>query len=429
MKSLIQVIPVFFLILSGLLLTQPREGEEIDKIIAVVGNDIIMLSELNAQIMMFAQQDPSLSPNDPVARQRVLDMLINEKLVTMKAIEDSVMVTDEEIEAQWEQQLNEYVRHYGSVKRIEDIYGMSIDRMKHEFRDEIKKHLLSQKIKMMKFGDITVTQREVEDFYESYKDSLPDVPDQVELYHIVKNIHPKESTKETLYNLAMSVRDSIIKGGDFADFALRYSGDPGTQSEGGDLGWIQKGKLFPEFERAAIDLSEGQISNPTETPYGFHLIETLGLNKDSIHARHILFKFGQSDEDKNVVIDTLNYIKGLIESGQNFEELAKMYSDEADSRGLGGFIGKFPLDNIPPSLAEVINKLETGGVSEPLPYGSDPKPSYHILYKKSIIPAHKASVKEDYKELEGMAKSYKQSKVYQEWVQELRENMYWEIKE
>ena len=426
-----KILPAMLLIMFTLSLSvfaQPKEGEEIDKIIAIVGNDIILQSELNAQLLMFAQQDHSLNPNDPEAQKRVLDMLINEKLVTMKAIEDSIEVTDEEIKAQWEQQLNEYVKYYGSIKRIEDIYGMSIDRMEYEFRDEIRKHLLSQKIKMQKFGEVQVTQREIEQFYEMFKDSLPEIPAQVELYHIVKFIKPSENVKEEVYQLALSVRDSILNGGDFADFAKRYSGDPGTQAEGGDLGWIKKGKLFPEFEKVAIDLTEGQISKPTETPFGYHLIQTLGVNKDSIHARHILFKLTQSEKDKQDAIDFLKNIKEKIEQGESFEEMAKLYSDEADTKGVGGLIGKFPLDRIPPSLGKIINDMKVGEISDPLSYGSDPKPSYHIIWKKALIPAHTASIEQDYKQLEQMTKTYKQSQLYQAWVEELRKTMYWEIK-
>lgn len=410
------------------LYSQPSEGEEIDKIIAVVGNDIILQSELNAQLLMFSQQDPTLNPESPEAQKRVLDMLINEKLVTMKAIEDSVEVTDEEVKAQWQQQLSQYVKYYGSIKRIEDIYGMSIDRMEYEFRDEIRKHLLGQKIKMQKFSEVQVTQREIEEFYAMFKDSLPEIPAQVELYHIVKYIRPSESVKEDVYRLALKVRDSLLQGGDFADFAKRYSGDPGTQTEGGDLGWIKKGKLFPEFEKVAINLTEGQISSPTETPFGFHLIQTLGVNKDSIHARHILFKFTQSSKDKQNAINYLDSIKQGIEKGASFEEMAKIYSEETDTKGVGGLIGKFPLDKIPPALSKVIDKMEIGAISEPMSYGSEPKPAYHILWKKAIIPAHTATIKQDYKQLELMAKNYKQSQLYQEWVDELRKSMYWEIK-
>ncbi len=420
---------LLLVVLTASAFAQPKEGEELDKIIAIVGNDIILQSELNAQLMMFAQQDPTLNPNDPVARQRVLDMLINERLVTMKAIEDSIEVTDEEIQAQWEQQLNEYIRYYGSIKRIEDIYGMSIDRMQYEFRDEIRKHLLSQKIKMQKFGDLNVTQREVEEFYEMFKDSLPEIPTQVELYHIVKNIKPSESVKEEVYQLAMRVRDTLLNGGDFALMAKRYSGDPGTKDDGGDLGWIKKGRLFPEFEKVAINLEEGQISKPTETPFGYHLIQTLGVNKDSLHARHILFKITQSEKDKEEAINFLKDIKKKVEAGESFEELAKVYSDEAETKGAGGLLGRFPLDRIPPSLNDVISKMEVGEISDPVMYGQEPKPSYHIIWKKAIIPAHKASIEQDYKQLEQLAKNYKQSKLYQEWVEELRKTMYWEIKD
>jgi peptidyl-prolyl cis-trans isomerase SurA len=428
MKSL-KILPAFLLFFTALsLFAQPKEGEEIDKIIAVVGNDIILQSELNAQLLMFAQQDKSLNPNDPEAQKRVLDMLINEKLVTMKAIEDSIEVTDEEIKAQWEQQLNEYVKYYGSIKRIEDIYGMSIDRMEYEFREEIRKHLLSQKIKMQKFGDVQVTQREIEQFYEMFKDSLPEIPAQVELYHIVKYIKPSESVKEDVYQLALRVRDSLLNESDFADFAKRYSGDPGTQNDEGDLGWIKKGKLFPEFEKVAINLTEGQISKPTETPFGYHLIQTLGVNKDSIHARHILFKFTQSNKDKQEAIDFLKNIREKILEGESFEEMAKLYSDETDTKGVGGLIGKFPLDRIPPSLSKIINDMKIGEITEPLSYGNEPKPAYHILWKKALIPAHTASIEQDYKQLEQMTKTYKQSQLYQAWVEELRKTMYWEIK-
>jgi peptidyl-prolyl cis-trans isomerase SurA len=261
-----------------------------------------------------------------------------------------------------------------------------------------------------------------------FKDSLPEIPAQVELYHIVKYIKPSESVKEDVYQLALRVRDSLLNESDFADFAKRYSGDPGTQNDEGDLGWIKKGKLFPEFEKVAINLTEGQISKPTETPFGYHLIQTLGVNKDSIHARHILFKFTQSNKDKQEAIDFLKNIREKILEGESFEEMAKLYSDETDTKGVGGLIGKFPLDRIPPSLSKIINDMKIGEITEPLSYGNEPKPAYHILWKKALIPAHTASIEQDYKQLEQMTKTYKQSQLYQAWVEELRKTMYWEIK-
>jgi len=426
---------IFFIILTGLSLfsgkayAQPAEGEVLDKIIAIVGNEVIMMSELNSQIMIFAQQDPTIKPDDPETKKRVLDALINEKLVITKAIEDSINVTDDEIKQQWEYQLKEFVTYYGSVKRIEDIYGMSIDRIQYEFRDEIRKHILSQKIKQVKFSDLKVTQREVDEFYNKFIDSLPNVPAQVELYHIVKYIEPKQTEKKTIFDLAMKVRDSLIKGGVFADFAKKYSGDPGTMGAGGELGWFQKGKLFPEFEKAAQELEINQISLPIETPFGYHLIQTLAKTNDSLNTRHILFKFGETEEDKSGVITSLKDLKQRVETGTAFETLAHEYSEETETKGFGGLIGKFPLTNIPPALKETIDGMKEGGISDPLPYGSTPKQSFHILWKKKIYPEHKANLKEDYKQLEQFAVQYKQTKLFADWVDSLRKTMYWEIKE
>lgn len=408
--------------------SQPKEGEAIDKVIAVVGNDIVMQSELNGQLQALAQQDKSMNPDDPAVIAKVLDLLINEKLVVIKAMEDSITATDEEIKQQWEQQLSKYVEIYGSIKRIEDIYGMSIDRIQYDLRDEIRKHILSMKIKQMRFSDIKVTQREVQEFYTTYKDSLPNVPEQVEIYHIVKFIEPKQTAKKEIFELAIRVRDSLLKGGDFGAFAARYSGDPGTATAGGELGWIAKGRLFAEYEKAALDQEKNQISVPIETPFGFHLIQTIDKNKDSLLTRHILFKFGQSEDDRKTVIDTLNSIRARVEKGASFEDLAKQYTDEEETKGFGGFIGKFPISNVPASLKEVLGALKEGGISDPLPYGADPKPSFHIVYKKKLIPEHKATIADDYKQLEMLAQSFKQNKVYLEWVEDLRKTIYWEIK-
>lgn len=424
-----------FILIIGIFATAPskaqqlNEGEVIDKIIAIVGNEPIMLSELNSQLMIFQQQDPKLNINDPATKQKVLDAIINEKLVITKANEDSLTATDEEIKQQWEYQLNEFVKYYGSIKRIEDIYSMSIDRIQYEFRDEIKKHIISQKIKQLKFGEIKANQREVEEFFVLYKDSLPVVPAQIELYHIVKNIEPQIKEKKHIFDLAVRVRDSLMKGADFADFAKRYSADPGTVNSGGELGWFEKGKLFPEFEKAAQDLEINQISMPVETPFGYHIIQTLNKNKDSLFTKHILFKFGQTDDDKTAVVSFLKDIKQRAETGTPFENLAKDLSDETETRGFGGLIGKFPLSNIPPALKETVDAMKEGEISDPLPYASVPKVSYHVIYKKQIIPEHKATIKDDYKQLEQLATQYKQAKLYQDWMEQLRKTMYWEVKE
>ncbi len=409
------------------LVAQPQNGETIDKIIAVVGNEIIMLSDLEGQLMLYSMQDPSINPNDPETRQKLLDMMINEKLVITKAIEDSIEITDDEIEQGWQYQLANLIQRYGDEKRIEDIYGMSVARIKSEFRDDIRKQLLAQKLRAKEFGETTVTQREVELFFNEYKDSIPDIPEEIELYHIVKNVESSNNQRDEILLLARHVRDSIVGGGDFADFARRYSSDYASAASGGELGWFEKGKLYKEFEDAAFNLLEGQISQPVETPFGLHLIQTLRKNKDSVFTRHILFRIGLSEEDRTKARNALLELRAEALKNNNFEELARKFSDERETQGFGGFLGKFSREYLPGSLAELIDSMKVGDITEPILYGSEPKMSYHIIFKKRVIPKHRPNMEDDYNDISQLATNYKQNKKYLEWIEGLRKTIYWEI--
>lgn len=402
-------------------------GEPLDKIVAIVGDEMILLSDVQAQAMVLAQQDPRLDPNDPVLQKRILDQLINEKLVLIKAKEDSITVSDEEIDQQWDFRLKALVQHYGSEKRIEDIYGMSIARLKAEYRDEIKKFLLTEKMKEKKFGNIKVSEREVKEFYEQYKDSLPTIPEQVELYHIVKSFTPPEEVRRQKFELAKRVRDSIIQTGDFVRFVKAYSEDLSTVNSGGELGWVPRGRFFPEFEQAAFNLQMREVSHPVETPLGFHIIQLLGKSKDSILVRHILFKITPTEEEIAKTKRFLDSVRTLFYSGIPFEELAKKFSDEMETRGAGGFLGRFPIDNLPENIRRVIDTLSPGNVSAPSLYKTHPVESYHIVYKKRVVPPHRPDPQTDYKELEQLCITFKQNRLYLEWIEELRKKIYWEI--
>ncbi|MFP4528246.1 MAG: peptidylprolyl isomerase [Candidatus Kapaibacterium sp.] len=425
--KILAVIAIIF-IASGLI--SSAQEERVDEIVAVVGNEIVMLSELNDQVRAMAYQDPSVNPDDPELRRQVLESIINEKLVVARAVEDSIEVSQEEITQQMDDLVKSLIMRYGSEKRVEDVYQMSISRLKYEYKEEIRKTLLANKIRQQKFGNIKVTPKEVENFYNEYKDSLQTVPASMELYHIVRNIRTDETAKEDIYKLATRVRDSIISGGDFAEFAKRYSAQSGTAAAGGDLGWVQRGKFFPEFEEAAYKLQPGEVSYPVETPLGFHLIETIEKREDAIHARHILFKLGQSTADREKAKEFLLDIKKRVEGGEDFKELAKGLSEDQETRGFGGKIGKISEDQLTPQMREALNKIEVGEVTDPIQYAGDPtKPAMHIIYKADFNPAHEPDLEQDYDIIEQKAMMVKRLKLYDKWVQELRDEMYWEIKE
>jgi peptidyl-prolyl cis-trans isomerase SurA len=252
----------------------------------------------------------------------------------------------------------------------------------------------------------------------------------MELAHIVKTIQPSFDAKEEVKNLAKKVRDSISAGGNFADYAKRYSADPGSAASGGELGWIDKGKLVGEYERAAYNLQSGEISQPVESPFGFHIIQTLDKRKDAIQTKHILFKLGGSGEDKKRTEKILSDIKIRAEKGESFDELAKMFSDEKETQGFGGSMGSVELSRLPAELKGMLDLLPDGGISEPLPYMSDPtKPAMHIMLRKKLIDAHKPSLENDFKKIEQMSIGHKQNILMEEWIASLKKIIAWEIKE
>jgi peptidyl-prolyl cis-trans isomerase SurA len=423
------LILVFFFLGVGNIFSQISEGQSLDRIVAVIGKEIVLQSEIDGEMARMMQQNAKINFQDLKLRDQVLERIISEKLIVTKAIEDSIEVSDDEVSQRWNEFLSTAVRQYGSEKRLEEVFGKSINRVKFEYLDLIKKKLLSEKLIQSKFATLTVSQKDVEEFYTNFKDSLEMVPEKVAIYNIIKYVKANKAAKEDVFEFAKKLRDSIVTGGNFGYFAKTYSADPGSAQDSGKLGWFDKGKLMPEFEKAAFALQKGETSMPVETPFGYHIIQTLDKKKESIYSRHILLKIGQTDSDKDTVKNTLLEIKRKVAIGFSFEELAKLNSDDQNTKGFGGFIGKLPLEEMPASLREIVVNMKSGEVSDPLPYSLDPsKQGFQVIYKKEVIPAHKASLETDAKTIEQYATVIKKQKALQNWVNELKNEIYWEKK-
>ncbi len=414
---------------------QYKAGEAVDKIVAVVGNEIILQSDVMSNVMMAAQQDRRLNPTDPKVLSRALDMLINDRLVIIKAQEDSVTATEEEISERLEFQLQGLRSQVGSDKRIEALYGMSIAQIKREFRDDIRKRLLSEKISQQKFAGIKVSAKEVQDFFKQFKDSIPKVPPQYELYHIVKYVDASNAAKEKMLALAQKVRDSLVAGGKFAEFAKRYSDDPGSKGAGGDLGLVNRGNFIAEFEKMAYSLQPNEISQPVETPFGYHIIQLIEKQENAVNTRHILFKIGQTEDDGNRAKKFLDSLKQRTEKSESFEDFAKMYSDDTDTKAFGGSLGRIETARMSEALITTdvqakIEKLPDGGVVEPTTYAppSGTKSGYRIIWRKKFFGEHQIALENDYKRVEQLATAQKRAKLYEDWMKELRRTIYWEVK-
>ena len=398
----------------------------IDRIIAVVDREIITESELRERIALVALQN-RLDPANAELRDQILDGMITEKLILAQAILDSVTVTDEEVTGALDQQLQNLVRQAGSEQRVEQYYGMPVSRIRREYRDDIRKQLLVQRVRQTREASLIVSRREIEEFFSTFQDSLPRVPDQYELSNIFVAPKPDSSVEQQSYTRLRAVLDSIRAGGDFADFAARHSQD-GTATSGGDLGWAKRGTFVPEFESAVFSLPEGGLSDIVKTEFGLHLIQLLERRGESVHARHILLRLDRGPAGDSAAVQFLRSLRQQILNGASFEELAKKHSEDDETKPLGGDLGTITLDQLEPEFAGVVEKLEEGQVSEPHRITLKNTYGFQIVWVRKKIPAHAMNLTDDYRRIEQIALYVKKNRKNAEWVEELKKTIYWETR-
>lgn len=421
MKSVLGMLVFFFFFGSAL-----RSQTVIDRIVAVVGKEIVTEAELTERTTLFALQN-RLDATKPELRLQMLDGMIGEKLLLAQAILDSVTVTDEEVTQSLDQQLDGIIRQLGSQQRVEQYYGMPLSRIKREFREDMRKQLLVQRLRQTREQTILVTRRETEEFYESYRDSLPQVLEEYEISNIFGLPKPDSSVEQQTRGTLRSILDSLRAGGSFSDFAKRYSQD-GTAESGGDLGWAKRGTFVPEFEAAVFSLSEKGISDIVKTEFGLHIIYLEERRGESVHARHILLRIEKGPASDSAAVEKLRSLRVRALAGESFSDLAKQYSDDEETKSLGGDLGTVGLEQLDADFAGVLKNLQTGEISEPHRVTLKTSYGYQIVWVKKRIPAHTMNLDTDYKRIEQIALYFKRSRKNSEWVEELKKNIYWEIR-
>ncbi len=409
--------------------TTGTQRDLLDGVAAVVGNEVVLVSDVMQQVALYAREKKT-DARDPALQREVLDAIIDEKLVLTRAREDSINVTEDEITRAVDFQVQRILSQFnGSEERVEKAYGMSMDKIRRESREIIRQQFLTERVRQIRFAALKPTDNDVQEFYRIYRDSLPPVPDQVELQSIVLLVKPTAEAKERTIALARSIIDSIRAGEDFASFAQRYSSDPGSAANGGELGFVEKGKFVAEFENAARRLGINEISDPVESTYGIHIIQVLDRRGDATRSRHILLRLAQSQTEQDSMIAQLKSLRARALAGEDFAELARQFSQDEESKGLGGSLGKIPVDQLPPESKSMIAALKDGDISEPAPVILSPTESgYQIVRLAQRIPAHPIDPQADRAQLERLATLYKQTNEYRKWIAELRNEIYWEIK-
>ncbi|MBL1213038.1 MAG: parvulin peptidyl-prolyl isomerase [Ignavibacteriae bacterium] len=419
----------YILAFSFLFLINLNAQEVLDKIVAVVGDEIILKSELDYQAAYRAAQR-NLNPNDEKIRRQILNEEIEKKLLYAQAELDSIEISDEEVEGQLDYQLNYFTQQYGSQERLEAAYGMSIERIRRELRDETRKNLMAQTVQNQKFGMIDVSRKEVEDFYETYQDSLGLIPEKFEIAHIFINPKANERVTKKAKDFAQSLLDSIRAGSDFGKLAKSYSDDPGSAKLGGNLGFVKRGVFFPEFESAAFALQENEISEVIKSPVGFHIIQLLERRGESINTRHILIKIKNDDDADLESITFLSDIRDSIQNGTNtFAYYARKFSDDKETAKFGGKLGKFEVGQLDKPLLDQVYKLKAGEVGFPKRLNLDNNEyGFHIVKLINRTPEHLPSLEGDYEDIKRLVIFDKRQKLYVKWMEELKSKIFWEIR-
>lgn len=381
-----------------------QQAQVIDKIVAVVGNNIIMQSDIEEQYMQYRMQG-GIKGSASSIRCEILEDMLFRKLMLNQAELDSITVSDEQIDSEVDRYIRYYLSQFGSQEKLEKYYDKPMKDIKNDLRDMLKEKQLMEEVQRKIVEGVNATPSDVREFYNNIpKDSIPMVSAQYEIAELVKKppitLDEKLAVKERLYGL----RSRILKGERFSTMALLYSEDPGSAKKGGELGFKGRGELVPEFEAAAFALKDGEISEVVETEYGYHIIQLIERRGDYINVRHILLTVKVSPEALQTAYNELEYIADLIRKDSiTFDEAVKVHSDEDDKTNGGYLINPvtggtlFAAEDLDQQVSVVINRLQVGEVSDPVPMKTkNDKDAYRLLIIKKKTTPHKANLKEDY---------------------------------
>jgi peptidyl-prolyl cis-trans isomerase SurA len=404
--------------------------EPIDGIVAVVGDQIILKSEIQQMAQFYAFQ-MGINPVEQkdkfhALKNEILQNLIDDRILLVKANEDTITVDDQKVEAELENRIQAMIQQLGSKEKLEAQFGAPIKKIKRDNREEVKKMLIVRELQNKKFHGLQVSRREVEAFYESVIDSLPDKKPMVRLSQILLRIHPGEASRGEALDRIRAIQERLKHGEDFSELAKQYSEDPGTAKRGGELGFVERGTLFPSFEEAAFKLDAGQTSDIVETPIGFHLIQMIENRGDKINVRHILIRIEKSSADDKQVYERLNEIRKRALDGEDFNKLAQECSDDSTTKAQGGELGWFALDDIQiDEFKNAVDTLKIGEISAPF----QTQFGYHIVKLEDKREKRKYNLQEDYDDFKMKALEAKMQKLRKQWIEELKKTIYVKVNE
>tara|TARA_R110001592_G_scaffold363109_2_gene680447 strand:- start:142196 stop:143527 length:1332 start_codon:yes stop_codon:yes gene_type:complete len=397
------------------------QGTVIDQVEAVVGGEILLLSELEEQKGQFRQQ------RIPYDKCVAAEQTLISKLFLHRAKVDSLVVSPDQVEGEMDRRLRYFMQQFGSVERLEEFYDKKLVEIKAEFRKSLKDQLLIQQMQGQVSQSVIITPEDIAAYFETIpKDSLPLINAEVKVSHIV--MYPPldpiqiQSVKDRLKQYKKQAETGERE---FSTLAILYSEDPGSATKGGELGMVSKGSMVAEFDAVALSLKNGEVSDVFKTQFGYHIIQMIERRGESYNARHILLKPGVTADAMRDVQNKLDSISTLIaEEKMTFEEAAEKFSDDEDSKSSGGQIinpatgsASFSMNEIEPQMFLSIDNLEVNDISNPVIYtNSSQKKGYRLVKLMDRTEPHTANLIDDYQIIQNVAFENLKQKEIDKWI-------------
>lgn len=403
---------------------QPR-SLLIDQVVAVVGREAILHSDLVGRLEQATQGQGS---KDPAVRCGELEDLLYEKLLVEQGRLDSVVVDEAQVNAELDRRIRYFSQQLGSDEKLEEFYGKSITEIKDDFRPQVSDQLLVQTMQQKVSGDVRITPRDVQRFFERIPaDSVPFINAEVEYSQVLRIPKPSEDETRRVRRRIEEYREQVVSGAkDFCTVAILYSEDPGSARECGALGLVPTGVMVPEFDAVALSLKENEVSQVFQTQYGWHFMQLEERRGEQYRARHVLMRPQVGSADIQRERNLLDSLRRLMLNGRTMGELALEFSDDEESRGTSGVViepnsnsARWDMSSLDQQTFFVLDKLKVGEVSEPqlivMPDGSK---AYRLLKLDARTAPHRANLKDDYRLMQQAAEGELRSKAIDAWVKD-----------
>ena len=417
---------IFFFLFLTFLLKSQNNSLFIDGVAAVIEDKIVLKSDLNQMVNMVSIQQ-NINPNEDInrfikLRSFVLESMIDQKILLEMAEEDTTIeFSEKEVDQALDQQINNILMQAGGEKEAEKMLGQSIKSFRSEFWYDMKDKIISEKYQQKLLSKIKISKKEVLSFFNNYADSLPMFPTEAKIRHLLIKPTPSDSIKKETVFILNNIKNKINNGEGFSFFAEKFSMDPGSKNNGGNLGWVKRGSLLKEFEEVTFTIKEKIISNPIETDVGFHILEVFERKGDRARVRHILISPQIQKSDEEIAFNFAKTIKDSCKNIQEFKKFVKKYSKDYQTSNIGGDLGWIIPDQYPiKEFGLALNYINVEECSPPIntSYG------FHLLWLEKIKKGGKANLKDHWPKIEMMALNNKKMDWYNSWIKKIKKNKY-----